>query len=319
MIEELEKTENDMYVCPFCEKTYRKMGISTHIMRMHTDKDKFSNCGIISEGKSRKKINKVNCDICGREIQENMLDFHKKSCKDNKQNEPTACERCGKINNAIYGTGRFCSISCANTRDMSAKTKLKISNSLSGIVRKESRCCLQCKEMFEVTLTENSNFISSRIFCSLKCNYAFPNTKGMQMSAETKNKISLKRKEKFAKGELLNTGGTTKWLDYNNTKVQGTYELRMCSILDRMKELNEILDWEYTNDRVKYINIINEDSTYLLDFKVYRNDKSFYYIETKGYQKDNDLLKWKAARDLGLELVIYFNEDIKNLEKIFLL
>jgi len=37
--------ETGKYKCPYCEKEYSKKGISTHIMRKHTDKEKFSNSG----------------------------------------------------------------------------------------------------------------------------------------------------------------------------------------------------------------------------------------------------------------------------------
>lgn len=46
------------------------------------------------------------------------------------------CECCGKIMTKKYGSGRFCSISCANTRHCSDQVKEKISNSIKNISRK---------------------------------------------------------------------------------------------------------------------------------------------------------------------------------------
>ena len=40
------------------------------------------------------------------------------------------CETCGKIMTELYGSGRFCCRSCANKRNLTADTKLKISKSL---------------------------------------------------------------------------------------------------------------------------------------------------------------------------------------------
>ena len=42
------------------------------------------------------------------------------------------CERCGKEHDGSYGSGRFCSKSCANARDHSDETKKKISNTLKA-------------------------------------------------------------------------------------------------------------------------------------------------------------------------------------------
>ena len=53
------------------------------------------------------------------------------------------------------------------------------------------------------------------------------------------------------------------------------------------KELRNIKDWEYTNDRVPYIGVDRKQHTYLLDFKVFNNDNTFYYIETKGYEQES--------------------------------
>lgn len=40
------------------------------------------------------------------------------------------CEKCGKKVEQVFGSGRFCSRACANSRQLSAETKTKISTSL---------------------------------------------------------------------------------------------------------------------------------------------------------------------------------------------
>lgn len=40
------------------------------------------------------------------------------------------CERCGEVMTTKFGSGRFCSRACANTRELSDETKAKISQSL---------------------------------------------------------------------------------------------------------------------------------------------------------------------------------------------
>ena len=121
------------------------------------------------------------------------------------------------------------------------------------------------------------------------------------------------QKQSYMKGRKV-FGGTTKWYEYKDIKVQGTYELRTCKVLDKMLELKQIKSWEYTNDRLKYIGIDNEWHNYLLDFKVINNDNSFYYIETKGYHTENDLLKWQSVKEQGYKIIIWYNDEIKNKE-----
>lgn len=47
--------------------------------------------------------------------------------------EKHQCEKCGKVMTAFYGSGRFCSRSCANTRQHSKETKDKISKSVCDV------------------------------------------------------------------------------------------------------------------------------------------------------------------------------------------
>lgn len=119
----------------------------------------------------------------------------------------------------------------------------------------------------------------------------------------------------FQSGNLKVTGGTTKWVPYKDIKVQGSYEYRTCLILDKWVGLKKISEWEYTNDRFHYIGIDGNTHNYLMDFKVWNPDGTFYYLEVKGYQKPNDKLKWDAVRKAGFPLVVWFNDDIIREEK----
>ena len=76
-----------------------------------------------------------------------------------------------------------------------------------------------------------------------------------------------------------------------------------------------ISKWEYTNDRVKYVGVDGKLHNYLIDFKVWGMDDSYYYIETKGYKRENDELKWKSLRERGDILYVWYNEEILNQEK----
>ena len=59
------------------------------------------------------------------------------------------CENCNKEHDGSYGSGRFCSKSCANARHPSDKTKEKISKSLKlSFIEYEKKdfICANCKK-----------------------------------------------------------------------------------------------------------------------------------------------------------------------------
>lgn len=218
------------------------------------------------------------------------------------------CENCGIEHDGSYGSGRFCSDKCA--KSFSTKNKRKeINEKISKTLTKEPyiRICKGCKEEFK---TKKKH----QIYCSSDCVNLYVNT-GRTPSEETRKKLSLATKKSYKEGKQV-YGGTSKWYDYKNIRVQGTYELRTCKILDKWKEQGKIKDWEYTNDRVQYIGVDEKKHTYLLDFKVFENNNSFYYLETKGWEDDNDKLKWKAVENNGDKLKVWFNKDISEYEKI---
>lgn len=101
----------------------------------------------------------------------------------------------------------------------------------------------------------------------------------------------------------------TKWYQYKDIKVQGSFEIRTCIILDKLKEIQQIYDWEYTKDRITYIGEDGKLHTYILDFKVFKDSMNFYYLETKGYLTNKDLIKWEQTRKI-YRLDVWFYKDI---------
>lgn len=164
------------------------------------------------------------------------------------------------------------------------------------------RKCDSCGSTFEVEKWKKKKY------CNLQC---------MHNDDKWRLKQSLITKQKYKDGKLV-YGGKTKWMEIETSigllKVQGSYEVRACKILDRLKKIGKIKEWEYTNDRVSYFNDENEEKTYLIDFKVYLDDGDFYYIEVKGWQTKNDELKWKSVEENGFNLEVWFEKDIKKYE-----
>jgi hypothetical protein len=224
------------------------------------------------------------------------------------------CENCGCKHDGSYGSGRFCSVKCSRGFSTKAKRKEineKVSKSLRGNIpwnrsndyvdKFINKICPQCNKKFEIHYSKRNQKCCS-ISCASKLRGGWINHNKVDWSAVNK--------KSYANGHNYVSGGTTKWYDYNGIKVQGKYELRTCFILDKWKESGKIKTWEYTKDRIEYIGIDNKKHSYLLDFKVFENNGSFYYVEVKGKKVDNDELKWKAVRNKGYKLEIWFKEDI---------
>lgn len=229
------------------------------------------------------------------------------------------CETCGKtfyedwrknLKSRRKSLPRFCSRSCSNTRVFSIETKEKMSKSSKGNIHvykgkvknkngqyveyeKSDRRCKICGEPIGLTAYKNTRMC-------LKCLY---------YTKEHRDKISNVIKEQYNNGKKV-YGGLTKWYDYGSIRVQGTYEYRVCFILDEMKRQGEIESWEYTNERIPYIGPDNEKHLYLLDFKV-----DDFYIEVKGYIQDLDFYKWKGAKEQNIILYIWMLNDIQKNEK----
>lgn len=247
-----------------------------------------SEFGIISKkNKTQEKINDyyknpkkcLNCD--------NVIPYKDKLWK------KYCSSKCSAIFTQKNGGHYRWSDECKKQLGIRSKNNPKFCGWNKGVktAKRKSISCIICKKIFE----EKVSILKNRIgVCSKEC----------------RKKIqSINLTNEYKSGRSV-TGGTTKWLKYKNIKVQGSYEYRTCLILDKWIELNKIKWWEYTNDRFEYIGVDNKTHNYLLDFKIWNNDGTFYYLETKGYEKENDKFKWKSVRDKGFNLVVWFLQDL---------
>lgn len=267
----------------------------------------------------------MNCEVCNVELERRNTTgrclYHgrgskkyevivvEKKCKKcskvfyvNRRKRPDGSIHVGKKEN------KFCGRKCGNSRERSEEVRRKISESLKG----------------NIPWSKGKTFsIKNRIVIEKrKCNVCEKEIKKDSITGlckkclfNDKKLLSQINKRSYTNGNNYVAGGNTKWYDYKNIRVQGTYELRFCKILDKLLELGRIKKWEYTNDRFKYIGVDNKPHNYLLDFKVMKNDNSFCYVETKGYIRENDELKWNAVRQQGFELKVYFEKNLERFEK----
>lgn len=86
----------------------------------------------------------------------------KEQCRLQWVAEKHTCERCGKVMTEKFGTGRFCSRACANTRNHSANTRTKIAQSKTKIANRVSSEADNIRIAVVATLPDNILDLSKR-------------------------------------------------------------------------------------------------------------------------------------------------------------
>lgn len=131
--------------------------------------------------------------------------------------------------------------------------------------------------------------------------------------------ISDARQKHIEKNGINSIG---KYFYFKNNKpilLDSSYELHAALILDAWKHQNIVLDWDKNKtEYVTYADSSGKLRKYFPDFKVINTDGSLKWIETKGFQTIIDGLKWKAAKDNGMDLDVWFENDIEKYRKSIL-
>lgn len=232
-------------------------------------------------------------------------------------NEVHICEYCGKEHDGTHGSGRFCCQSCSRrySSNLNKESRIeKITESVRNYYKKVSSRKVLITKVCEHCGSEFSTYKHHQRFCSRHCHAVHNFTGNNYANKLSSEEWSIINKRSYALGHNYVAGGTAKWYRYKDLKVQGSYEVRVCRVLDEKLSRGLILSWEYTKDRIPYTWSDGSAHTYLLDFKVTELDGSVYYIESKGYVRDHDEEKWDAARDLGIDLRVWFLDDISAAE-----
>lgn len=273
------------------------------------------------------------CKYCGKQCRNGQsLGGHMSTCKCNpktifyrlkqritntsqRYNYQIICGKCEKqftleLTQNEYKTGKYrkhCSRSCANSRTFSDKTKKQMSQNHSGgrirVFPTEgiiyTLTCKYCGKQFIWHKKRQDH--KMRNYCSFYCSG--------KDSAQHINYSEI-FKNAYLRGTKHITGGKCKFFEYKGVKVQGTWELKTCQILDLMVQNNKIISWERNNDRIPYMHQNDTEHVYIPDFKVF-SKASWYYLEVKGRIIDIDKLKWNETRRLGYELSIW-NANVIN-------
>lgn len=205
------------------------------------------------------------------------------------------CKNCGKDHDGSFGSGIFCSRSCANTRKHTTETKKKISESLYGkrygnakhdrYFIRIKKCPICNKEEIVRSRTDSKNPIIKT--CSKKC---------------FKMWLSCKIKESGA-GGYREGSGYGKSGRYKNIYCASTYELIFLAY--HLENGNNIKRCK----KSFLYNFKGKQHSYHPDFEI---DNIIY--EIKGYETERTPLKINSVKSAGYEIKLLFYNEIKLME-----
>jgi len=182
------------------------------------------------------------------------------------------CEKCNKEHDGSFGSGRFCSRSCANSRIRTDEIKKKISNSIktsekfrlsviAQLGERITKICPICKNEFEVRLSSKD-----QTFCSIEC-----------FRKDTNFKYHKAAKGGYRKGSDRGKGGWYKGI-YCDSSWELAYVMYCIDNDIKIKRNTEKFEYYWKGDKHYYI------PDFLIKGK---------YVEVKGQKTAQWLAKLK--------------------------
>ena len=101
--------------------------------------------------------------------------------------------------------------------------------------------------------------------------------------------------------------------DFGNGKIitfRSGWECNFAFYLEWMKKKKEIKDWIYEPERYQYLG-----GSYLPDFKIIRNDETWYLAEVKGYKQGVRKLSRMKKYYPEIKIELWDAEAYKELKK----
>ena len=211
------------------------------------------------------------------------------------------CEKCGKVVNVKFGSGRFCSRACANSRIQTEETNQKRSNSVKLAMprKKIVLTCKVCGKQFEPKCGKNG----------------FPNPYVKTCSIDCLKKLkSINAKGNKGGGFRAGSAKNYKYGYFNNISCDSSWELAyLVYCIDNqinIKRNTEPFSYIYENKIRKYYpDFIINDDTYV-EIKNYKTD--IVIEKQKQFPKDK---KYKIL--FQKDLIKYLNYCITKYGKNF--
>jgi hypothetical protein len=156
---------------------------------------------------------------------------------------------CGKIHDRSFGSGKFCSRSCANKRKHKNNTKIKISKSLGGDGNIK-KICINCNKSFKRKNKKSK-------YCSIKCKNDYEFEQYKKLVEENNGFPWLKSNgsgSKRAKKYLLELRG-------NKCEICGIIEWNNKSLI----KILDHIDGDSTNNNLNNLRLICSNCDSQLD------------------------------------------------------
>lgn len=209
------------------------------------------------------------------------------------------CEKCDNLHYGTYGSGRFCSRACANSRIWTEEKKARHSiiakNSEKVRLANENRrgvkiikTCPICENTFEHHPSE------TRTYCSRKCHIN-----------DRDHKFS-----KAAPGGYRKGAGRTKGSYYKNQYFDSPFEIEVAKFLEEHD-----IKWKRNTKRF-YFEWDGKQTYYIPDFLIGDD----LYLETKGYWWPGRKERTKKAVNINnLNWVVLMQKEEWNIDRNILL
>lgn len=181
------------------------------------------------------------------------------------------CEKCKKEHDGKYGSGRFCSLQCANSRHLSKEMYVEIGRQL----RKEPTSCLSCGSK-----TKNKKF------CNAVCSNDY-----------NRDLLSIKRIEAIRQGKT-NFKSIKCIFRFADKNIRCDSKIEY-SCLDYFVRKYEIIDVQRCDFSIEYI-YKNKKHRFLPDFVIKTKDKEFV-VEAKSFVSSKNLnKKWHFYNETSI-------------------
>lgn len=211
------------------------------------------------------------------------------------------CENCNIKYYIRYGGGRFCSPKCArsfSTKEKRNEINLKVSKKIKDKIANGYVINTHKKESISYIIERNCDICGNKYFTKQYRNHLKSKTCSKKCSIQLRIKTYKENPNKNVGGYRKGSGrGKSGW--YKNIWCDSSYELAYVIYnIDKnipISRNKDYFEYEYQNKIHKYYP----------DFIVNKQ-----YVEIKGYERENDQVKYKSVNG---SLLIYRKKDLKNI------
>ena len=204
------------------------------------------------------------------------------------------CEACNSDHDGSFGSGRFCSRSCANIRTQTKEANEKRSKTLTKLETIVTRC-KYCSGEFE-TIIHNRVSKKQQEFCSRSCGAL-----SRWQDSDYKKKMSVLAKERGFGGHTSKVKILYETIDGKQIYLQSSYEILVAKDLDENS-----IEW-IRPDPIMWYDDEGVDHKYYPDF--YLKDYDIYLDPKNDYLIKQDKKKIDSVSEQNDVIVLMLSKD----------